>query len=288
MTQPKILIQLDPDNHASVFDSVVALDSGVDQLLRHDHVEPTQVRDLVHGAIFTRGPAELKSTAIFIGGTQVADGEALLDQVKHAFFGPMRVSVLLDSNGANTTAAAAVLAANRHLDLAQSQALVLGGTGPVGRRVARLLARCGASVRLTSRSRARAEEVCEQLAQQFPQAKLQGMEAHSEEACHEALREVDLLIAAGAAGVQLMPQHLWTQASQLSVAIDLNAVPPVGLEGIDPLDKARSIGSVTCYGAIGVGGLKMKIHKQAIRQLFTTNDLVLDAEEVFDLGKSLA
>jgi len=38
------------------------------------------------------------------------------------------------------------------------------------------------------------------------------------------------------------------------------------------------------FGAIGVGGVKMKIHKAAIRQLFTTNDLVLDAESIYALG----
>jgi hypothetical protein len=41
------------------------------------------------------------------------------------------------------------------------------------------------------------------------------------------------------------------------------------------------------YGAIGVGGLKMKIHREAINTLYTRNDLVLDAEEIFEIGKDL-
>src|SRR6185436_12886481 len=101
MSKPKILIQLDPDPHASVFDAVVAVDSGVEHLLQYDSVEPEQVRDLVHGAMFTRSPQDLSSTAIFIGGSNVARGEELLKQVNDCFFGPMRVSVLLDANGAN-------------------------------------------------------------------------------------------------------------------------------------------------------------------------------------------
>ena len=40
------------------------------------------------------------------------------------------------------------------------------------------------------------------------------------------------------------------------------------------------------YGAIGVGGLKMKIHKAAIRSLFEANDRTLDAEEIFDIGSA--
>jgi hypothetical protein len=48
MTKPKILIQLDPDQHASVFDAVVAIDAGVDQLLQYSNVESNQVTPLVH------------------------------------------------------------------------------------------------------------------------------------------------------------------------------------------------------------------------------------------------
>ena len=35
MSRHRILIQLDPDQQPSVFDSVVAVDAGVEQLFRH-------------------------------------------------------------------------------------------------------------------------------------------------------------------------------------------------------------------------------------------------------------
>src|ERR1700730_11202759 len=107
MSKRKILIQLDSDPQPSAFDRVVAIDAGADELFSYGSVRPEQVRDLVHGAIFTRGPKDLKHTAIFIGGSDVASGEKLLAEVrKHMLpkFG-LRVSVLLDANGANTTAA---------------------------------------------------------------------------------------------------------------------------------------------------------------------------------------
>ena len=44
---PKILVQLDGDPQASVFDAVVAVDAGVDHLLQYGGVRPEQVRDLV-------------------------------------------------------------------------------------------------------------------------------------------------------------------------------------------------------------------------------------------------
>ena len=161
MSLAKILVCLDTDPQPSVFDAVVAVDAGVDQLLRHGGVTPDDVRDLVYGAMFTRGPADLKNTAVFIGGSDVAAGEKLLAKARECFFGPMRVSVMLDSNGANTTAAAAVLVARKHVPLTEQLVTVLAATGSVGRRVVRLLAREGASVRVASRQLARAQQVCD-------------------------------------------------------------------------------------------------------------------------------
>jgi hypothetical protein len=72
------------------------------------------------------------------------------------------------------------------------------------------------------------------------------------------------------------------------VAIDLNAVPPAGIAGIEVTDKAKERNGAACYGAISVGGTKMKIHRAAIQRLFTANHLVLDAEEVFQIGQEIA
>src|SRR5918993_4582528 len=104
----KLLLQLDTSPHPSVFDRVVAYDGGADEVMSYGGVTADVVRDLVHGAIFTRGPKDLHNTAIFIGGTDMAAGEQLLKAARQAFFGPFTVSVMLDSNGSNTTAVAAV------------------------------------------------------------------------------------------------------------------------------------------------------------------------------------
>src|SRR5262249_20588006 len=71
------------------------------------------------------------------------------------------------------------------------------------------------------------------------------------------------------------------------VMIDLSAVTPAGIEGVAVADKGVEHNGVLAYGAIGVGDLKMKIHKAAIARLFERNDLVLDAEEVYALGEGL-
>jgi 5,10-methylene-tetrahydrofolate dehydrogenase/methenyl tetrahydrofolate cyclohydrolase len=159
--------------------------AGADVLLRHGGATVENVVPLVHGGMFTRGGEDLASTAIFIGGSDVAAAEAVAAKVRATFFGPVRLGVLFDPSGANTTAAAAVVAAGRHVPLvagaaAPCRAVVLGGTGPVGQRVARLLAGKGAHVAVVSRSRERAEAVTRQLIDTagVSAANLQAVEHH--------------------------------------------------------------------------------------------------------------
>jgi hypothetical protein len=289
MDKRRILIQLDSDPQPSVFDRVVAVDAGADEVFSYSNVQPEQVRDLVHGAIFTRGPKDLKSTALFIGGSDVVKGERLLEEArKHLLpqFG-LRVSILLDANGANTTAAAAVRAAGRHLELKGIPALVLGGTGPVGQRVARLLARQGAEVRLGSRQQLRAEKVSQAIRAKVPNAHVEPVCTGSPDELQGASKQRTLVIAAGAAGTVLLPRSIRSACPTLKVAIDLNAVPPLGIEGIEVTDKGTQRDGVICYGAVGVGDMKMKIHKAAIAKLFESNDQVLDAEQVYALGEGM-
>ncbi len=288
MAKPKILIQFDTDPQPSVFDAVVAIDAGVDQLLRHGSVTVEEVRDLVYGGMFTRSPDDLKSTAVFIGGSNVAAAEEILAQVRATFFGPLRMSVLLDANGANTTAAAAVLAAAKHIPLAGARALVLAATGPVGSRVVRLLAGRGASVRVGSRDFSRAEAVCRDVIKRNCSADISPYLVTNDSELTAALDGVRLVVAAGPPGATLLPSTIRRACSTLEVAIDLNAVPPLGIEGLEASDRGQSRDGIITYSAIGVGALKMKAHKRAIQRLFESNDQVLDAEGVLDLAAAQA
>src|SRR5437868_6044453 len=139
-----ILIQFDSDTHASVFDRVVAIDAGADEVFSYGGVRAETVRDLVHGAIFTRGPRDLKRTAIFIVASQLRDRVA----------------------GAKLSA--------------------VGVAGPAD----------------------------------LP----------------AALEGRDLVIAAGAAGICLLPADAWKNCPGLRVLVDLNAVPPTGIEGVELTD----------------------------------------------------
>lgn len=293
MSTPKrILIQLDCDPQPSTFDAVVAVDAGVDVLLRHGGVTPGNVVPLVHGAMFTRGGADLAGTAIFVGGSDVAAAEAVAATVRDTFFGPVRVGVLVDPSGANTTAAAAVVVAGRHVRLAPGcRALVLGGTGPVGRRVAGLLAQRGVAVHVASRSITRAAAVAGTLRDEVPGADVAALEwpatISAESPAGLALVAADLVVAAGAAGAVLLDEATQGLPRRPQVRIDLNAVPPAGIAGIRPTDKGRRDGEATLWGALGVGGLKMRIHRAAIERIFSASDAFLDAEELLAIGRAL-
>lgn len=295
----KVLIQLDCDPQPSTFDAIVAVDAGADVLLRHGGVTPDAVVPLVHGGMFTRGGADLASTAIFVGGSDVGVAEAVAARVRASFFGPVRLGVLVDPAGANTTASAAVIAVGRHVALARGAAaacrtVVLGGTGPVGQRVVRLLAGKGCHVTVVSRSRMRAEGVVEELvaAGIAPAARLQAVEHHggataSGSAFAAALAAAEVVVAAGAAGVTLLDAQGRAAAGQARVLVDLNAVPPAGIAGIAGPDKARRDGDAVVYGALGVGGTKMKIHRAAIARVFESNDAFLDAPDLLAIGEAL-
>ena len=120
----------------------------------------------------------------------------------------------------------------------------------------------------------------------IPDAKLEAHGTSDEASLRKSLDGAAVVIAAGAPGVELLSENIRRECKQLKVAIDLNAVPPTGIAGIKPHEKAADHDGQICYGAIGVGGLKMKLHKAAIRRLFESNDVVLDAEQISRTGRA--
>lgn len=283
----KILIQFDSDRQPAVFDAVTAYDAGIDVLLQYGDVQPSEVRDLVYGAMFTRGPADLKNTAVFIGGIDVAKGEALLKEAVGALFDPLRVSVMLDANGCNTTAAAAVVKVISSVPVAGQKVVVLAGTGPVGQRTAALLAEEGAEVLLTSRTIERAEAACLAVKERFGTA-VTPAAAAGLEATRAALDGACAVVCTGVEGVQLVPEDLWRTHASLRVLADVNAVPPLGVEGTKATWNGKEVDGKVLFGALGIGDLKMKVHKRSIARLFESNDLVLDAEGIMATAKELA
>jgi ribulose 1,5-bisphosphate synthetase/thiazole synthase len=283
----KLLLQLDSSRLPSVFDQVVAYDAGAEAIMSYGGVTEGDVRDLIHGCIFTRGPKDLHNTAVWIGGGNMSAGEQLLAIAQDSLFGPFKVSIMLDSNGSNTTAVAAVVKIEQTLgNLKGKKVVVLAGTGPVGQRAAGLLARDGARVTITSRKPEQGEKARQFISARFNvQVEATTMTDPSHVA--EVLDEVEVLLNSGPAGVQMVPKAAWMAQKTLKVAVDLNAVPPLGIEGVEVDDTGAQRGGVTVFGAFGIGNFKTRLHKACVAKLFTRNDLVLDAEAIADVGREL-
>ena len=283
----KLLFQFDTDSYPSVFDTVVAYDGGADHVVAHGGLTPETVGPLVEGTIFTRAPKEKKNTAIFIGGSNMVAGQELLSAVKKKFFADFRVSVMLDSNGSNTTAAAGVAKLLASGAIAGKRAVVLAGTGPVGLRAAVMLAREGAAeIRLTSRQMARAEQACHDIRARFG-AEVIPVEAFDNEARGKAIEQAQIVFAAGAAGVELLQGRHWEDNPNIELMADANATPPLGIGGTDMMDRGAERHGKIVWGAIGFGTLKLALHRACIAKLFESHKEVLDAEEIFAIAKTM-
>jgi methylenetetrahydrofolate/methylenetetrahydromethanopterin dehydrogenase (NADP+) len=285
----KVLLQLDTDQHPSPFDAIVAEDAGVDVLLSHGSVTPEAVRDLVQGAFFTRAPDDLSSMAVWVGGSDVAAGEKVLDEVQAAYFGPFRVSAMLDSDGCNTTAATAIARIAKDRNLRGRRAVILG-VGPVGLRSATLLMQEGCEVLAVtipadvldtdSYRRPRGLAVAERLG-------IDAVEPADRAEMEAALEGASIVLAAGPAGVQLLGQDLWSGSPTIELVADYNAAEPLGIEGVEAGDDLVEREGKLVLGALGIGGQKMKTHKACVRRLFERNDLVLDADGVYAVAQEI-
>ena len=103
----------------------------------------------------------------------------------------------------------------------------------------------------------------------------------------KALEGAEVLLNAGAASVCMVPKDAWMGRPGLRAAADINAVPPLGIEGIEVMDNGADRGGVATFGELGVGNLKMKIHKACLARLFEKNDQVLDVETISDIAVEL-
>ncbi len=282
----KLLYQFDTDALPSVFDNVVGYDGGADRVAAYGGVNAKNVGGLVEGAIFTRGLKDKKNTAIFIGGGSLSDGEAMLAAVRGKFFAKFRVSVMFDCNGSNTTAAAAVAWLAHGRALAGKRAVVLGGSGPVGQRAAVLLAREGVEVAVTGRKLDVVQNSCNSLRSRFGVA-VQAIQAGTNDERAAAIAGAQIVLATGAAGITLLEEKQWRDSAALELLADANASPPAGIEGVGQSDRGAVKHGKTLFGPLGFGALKLALHRACIARLFEQNDLLLDAEEIYAIAKTM-
>lgn len=280
-----ILIQLDTDPHPSPFDAIAAYDADVDIVLGFGQVTAENLDDVVQGAMFPRGPDGLANTAFWVGGSKVRDGEAVFAAARRLFFEPFQPSIMLDSDGSNTTAAAGVTRVRGAVTLKDSRAAVIG-VGPVGLRTAELLRREGAEVTVLTfppdvmeGGYRRASGVA--VAQE---AGFEVVEPASSDELDAALGGQVAVFAAGPAGTQVLRRSGWAEVEGLRVVVDYSAAQPVGVHGVARDDDLKEDDGVQKLGALAVGGPKMKLQKRCMQRMFETKGTVLDLTGVYDVA----
>ncbi len=286
----KILVYVTPEEYASLFDVIVGYDEGADAVVRYSKVDAKSVPEIVHNCVFTRRTDDLKNTAIFIGGKNVDESENLMLAVTETL-GTLpdvfRVSVAIDPEGTYTTASACVAKIKKTLgSLNELNAVVLAGTGPVGRTTAVLLSHEGCSVGLTSRSKANAAEVCKTI-KRVHDIDVTPYEAWNDESMSKAVSVADIIVSSGSEGIKLLSQDVWASEGRIKLLADLNAVPPTGIEGIEVTDDNAKRNGKICFGAMPIGNLKMKCHRLIVQELFKDNNREIGLTEVYNLCSKL-
>jgi len=289
-----VLIFLDTDKHASPFDMLTAIDLYPDaQILPYSNVEPDDARRIVQDAMFPRGPKGVKYTKIFIGGQDMEKALKILEIVKKSMFPPFELAVIVDPRGANTTASAAVaktIALFKEKgfgDFKGKTATVLAGTGPVGQVAASLYAMEGGNVIVTSRKLERSTTVANKINEEIGAERACGMEASAPNEIGETIKQADIILSAGTAGIQLLPLNvLKDYGKRCKVVADINAVPPLGVEGLKPTDNGvEFLPGVLGIGALTIGPLKSKIEGELFKKAVESPKGILDHKVAYEIAK---
>ncbi|MEM0007141.1 MAG: methylene-tetrahydromethanopterin dehydrogenase N-terminal domain-containing protein [Candidatus Bathyarchaeia archaeon] len=289
-----VFIFLDTDKHASPFDILATIDVLPEAaILKYENVTVEDAERLVYDAMFPRGPEGTKHTKIFINGRNFELTNEILERIKKCMFPPFELSVVIDPRGAYTTASAAVaktLEASMVKgfgSLEGKKVTVLAGTGPVGQTAARLYASEKAKVIVTSRDLKRSTAVAEKINEEFKEERAKGVEAKTPEEIGAAIKDAEIVLAAGAAGIQLLPLNtLKEYGKNCKIVADINAIPPLGVEGLKPTwDMKEIIPNVFGIGALAIGVLKSVIEAKMIKMAAEEPKGIFDYKIAYQIAK---
>ena len=300
MSKQSIIHMLDPMPNVSPFDINMAVDAGYDIVLPYSNVELWQVNGLVQDAIFSREPEGVKKTAVFIGGRDIDLAKQMLDAAKKAMVPPFEISVLADPSGAFTTAAALVACVEKELkdkhgmELKDSRGIIFGGTGPVGIATGVIASLAGADITLVDHQ---SVENAQNAANDYNAScgsSMKGTIAASDADKAYLLANIDIAFCTAKAGVEVLSDSILADAKSLKVAGDVNAVPPLGIRGLDlqdfgaPLTHAVAADGAVGIGALAIGHIKYRTQQALLKLLLETDKPVfIDFREAFKIARKL-
>ena len=292
-----VIIFLDTDKHASPFDMLVAIDLYPDaQIINYSNVEISDAKRIIQDAMFPRGPEGAKHTKVFIGGQDVEKALGILNVIKKSMFPPFQLSVIIDPRGSYTTASSATA---KTLKLFKEKGFgnfkgktvaILAGTGPVGVVAAKLYASEGGNVILTSRKLDRANAVADKINEDLGTKQVCGAKAGTPDEVGKAIKDADVILACGAAGIQLLPLSILEKYGTKSKVLgDINAVPPLGVEGLKATHKGKEFTPGKFgIGALAIGPLKIKIESEMFKQAVESPSGIVDYKKAYEIAKKLA
>jgi hypothetical protein len=290
----KVFFFLDTDKHASPFDILTTIDIFPEaEILKYENVTVEDAERIIYDAIFPRGPEGARYTKIFINGRDFRIANEILEKIEKCMFPPFEVAVIIDPRGAYTTATAAVAKtlelslAKGFGDLDKKTVTVLAGTGPVGQTSARLYAAERADVIVTSRSLQKACSVATKINEELEAEKVRGVEAQTPEDIGNAIENTDIVLSAGAAGTELLPiEVLKRHGKRCRIVADINAIPPLGVEGLNPgADGKEILPTVFGIGALTIGKLKNKVEAGLIKKAAEETKGVFDYRIAYEIAK---
>jgi methylene-tetrahydromethanopterin dehydrogenase len=295
---PYLLFYLDTDPKASPFDICMAYDAGYNAVIPYENVTAEDSKTIALDALLSRGPKGAKNTVFMIGGKNAEKAEEVFEAVKNAMFPPFKGNIIVDPAGAYTTAAAMVakaenaLMANKLGELKDKTCAIMG-TGAVGQIAAVLLAKMGCNVMIASLNPKRvdgkehAEGIAKLLAKDHG-VQVEGIFAPTAASKIEILKKADVIMCAGIRGVQIINKEMLNEVKHMKVLLDINAVPPLGIEGIDLKDDMREImPGIFSIGALAVGELKHKLEKEILREARTSGKDVYNYNVALPLAQKL-
>jgi methylene-tetrahydromethanopterin dehydrogenase len=295
---PYLLFYLDTDVKASPFDICMAYDVGYDAVIPYENVTPEDANTIVQDALLSRGPKGVKHTAFLIGGKNAERAEDVFKSVKDAMFPPFKTSIVVDPAGAYTTAAAMVAKAESALlasklgELKDKTVAILG-TGAVGQIAAVLLAKMGCNVMIVSLNPKRVDgkEHAENMARLLAKdhgVQVQGIFAPTPASKIEVLKKTDVVMCAGIKGVRLIDKDMLNEVKHIKVLLDINAVPPFGVEGIELNDDMREMmPGIFTIGALAVGSLKHKVEKEILKEARSNGKEVYNYNIALPMARNL-
>ena len=295
-TKKTVIIFLDTDKHVSSFDIITAIDVLSDvETIAYGNVLPEDTKRIVQDAIFPRGSEGARNTKLFIGGHDMAMTARVLDAAQSSMYPPFELAIIVDPRGAYTTASAAVaktLAAFREKckgGIRKVKVTVLAGTGPIGQMASRLYAMEGASVVITSRNLARSSAVASKINVDLGIDLVRGVKALGVDEAGAAIDDADIVLATGAAEVNLLSLKVLKEHNRgYRVVGDVNAIPPLGVEGIKPTDDgAEFMRDIYGMGSLAIGAFKQQVEAQIFMRAAETTKGVFGLEAAYEIAKSM-